>query len=314
MLSADGCCDGPEGRRGGRAVQIPVRDERDNDGDAARDRLGCPAVMTYQYLPASLDTVPPVSDLGRRHGGEHGQREPVQMPVGYLKKHLPGLPVGDRPDQRSSPPVWDLAARAVLWDKGCARHFDALPSAQALAVATQQDPFALAGYEQAAETGKQHAAIADRDIQFELDAKPHCRRGGGTCQIAEIGRRSLVNAGKTIVRPASDVRQGYQRGNDARIDCLQLGQELVARPEGGSRGIGPVGCPSHDMKQHQMLAELRIVQITDHRSVPDAAGQCHERVRRQRMGGDQGWTFPPDQDQVRPRSSRRRNSGVHRFP
>ena len=63
-------------------------------------------------------------------------------------------------------------------------------------------------------------------------------------------------------------------------------------------GIDPPGGLGHNAKQHEVLAQLRLMQLPDDDAVASAVGELREEVRRQRVGDDQRWTFAPDKERV----------------
>jgi len=116
------------------------------------------------------------------------------------------------------------------------------------------------------QAGQQHMAAAYRDVELEGNTCADCTRGRRAGQVGEVRRRALVEAYQAVIGPSAKVRQAQQPGEDGWIGHLDPGDELVAGPEGGYRGLGWIGIssgPGDSVQKHGVLALLCFAQQAD---------------------------------------------------
>ncbi len=223
----------------------------------SRDRPGRPVMVADQQFPGGLDQLPPVRDLGRRHRGEHGQRVAVQVAVGGLEQHLPGVPVGHRPDQRGSAPVRHRATRPVVWHEGGARHVDVLADPQALAIAAEPDPI-RPGRPPPGSQGREAStrpSVTGTSISNRMPARrpPRRRRRPGSRSRAATRCPGRPGSRAPSSRCAAGRAAGPRRRDRLPAPPRAAGSPRGRRRAGARRWIDLVGGLGHDVQQHQVL-------------------------------------------------------------
>ncbi len=296
---------------------LRTRSQRDDDGHHVGQRLGGPAMVPDQYLPGGLRAPAPAPDVLGGQAPGHRQRVAVEVAVLGLQERLPGQPVGDGPDHRRPGPLRNRSAGTVVGDQVPPVRPQLAAGRHPVTVAAQPDPRGVIGDPHEPQARQLDPAVPDRDVEFERNAAADRGRGRQAREMAEVRGQSLLQADQAVVRPAAQVRQAEQPLPGLLARGLNLRQQRVPGPEGGGpgrRGTGfALGRRRDGVQQHQVLAQLRVMQEPDRGRTSGPFGQCDERRFRQQMRGEQ--IGPPiGQGPAVARSWPGTNSTGYRFP
>ena len=236
--------------------------ERDDDGDALARSARPPSHDGGPAVPRRTGSAAASWRPRPRQGGEHGQRVAVQVPVRGLEQHLPGLPVGHRPDQRGALPV-RRRGRPKPSSGTSAAHATSMCSP-----ARRRSPSLLslihspcAGY-LAGSRGRGSSTRPSLTGTSISNAMPSriAAAAATAGQIAEIGR--LIHCPGRPGSHAPSFRCAAGRAawprRPGRLPAP--GKQPVARAEGvdlARRRVNLRGRPRPHHQQHQVLAELR---------------------------------------------------------